>query len=86
MKLGKFTGRIDPAAFARAGCLLACALASAAQADIGPALSGITARANDASSVFWSPAGITRIDRPELLVDTALVACLARPTTSTCPR
>jgi long-chain fatty acid transport protein len=24
--------------------------------------------------VFWSPAGITRIDRPELVVDTALVA------------
>ena len=74
MKFKKFTRGIDPGAFASAGCLLACVFASAAQADIGPALSGITARANDASTVFWSPAGITRIDRPELLVDTAIVA------------
>jgi hypothetical protein len=42
------------------GWLLAYLLASAAQADVGPALSGITARADDASTVFWSPAGISR--------------------------
>lgn len=54
--------------------LLACCLASAAQADVGPAMSGITARANDASTVFWSPAGITRIDQPELVVQATLVA------------
>jgi len=54
--------------------LLACCLASVAQADVGPAMSGITARANDASTVFWSPAGITRIDRPELVVQATLVA------------
>lgn len=50
------------------------ALMPAAQADVGPALSGITARANDASTVFWSPAGITRIDQPELVVQATLVA------------
>jgi len=54
--------------------LLACCLASVAQADVGPAMSGITARANDASTVFWSPAGITRIDQPELVVQATLVA------------
>jgi len=54
--------------------LLACCLAPAAQADVGPAMSGITARANDASTVFWSPAGITRIDQPELVVQATLVA------------
>ena len=42
-------------------------------ADIGPALSGLTAQASDASSVFWSPAGITRLDREELLVGATLV-------------
>jgi len=60
--------------FFRAGWLLACLLASAAQADVGPALTGITARADDASTVFWSPAGITRLDQPELLIQATLVA------------
>ena len=60
--------------FLRIGLIfLASILTSAALADVGPALSGITARNNDASSVFWSPAGITRIDQPELLLDTAMV-------------
>ena len=44
-----------------------------ARAEMGPALSGITASANDATSVFWSPAGITRLKRPELLVQSTLV-------------
>ena len=35
--------------------------------EIGPALTGLTGRANDATSVFFSPAGITRLDRPELV-------------------
>ena len=74
MKLEKIDSKVYLAAFSAAGWLVASVLASVAQADVGPALSGITARANDASTVFWSPAGITRIDRPELLVDTALVA------------
>ena len=74
MKLEIFSASRLTGAFSRAGCLLAAILASASQADVGPALSGITARASDASTVFWSPAGITRIDRPELVVDTALVA------------
>jgi len=56
------------------GALLACLLVSAAQADVGPALSGITARADDASTVFWSPAGITRLDQPELMTQATLVA------------
>ena len=30
-----------------------------AVAEIGPALTGLTGRANDATSVFFSPAGIT---------------------------
>lgn len=60
--------------FFTAGCLLASVLVSVAHADVGPALSGITARANDASTVFWSPAGITRIDEPELVVQATLVA------------
>lgn len=42
------------------------------QADIGPALSGLTASASDATTVFWSPAGITRLEQPELLVGAAL--------------
>ena len=40
---------------------------------MGPALTGLTASANDGTSVFWSPAGITRLDRPELLVQSTLV-------------
>ncbi|MDH3971790.1 MAG: outer membrane protein transport protein, partial [Gammaproteobacteria bacterium] len=70
----KFNQKIYPARFFRAGWLLACLLASAAQADVGPALSGITARADDASTVFWSPAGITRLDQPELMTQATLVA------------
>jgi len=35
--------------------------------EIGPALTGLTGRANDATSVFFSPAGITRLDRPEVV-------------------
>ena len=54
--------------------VLVSLLAFAAQADVGPALSGITARADDASTVFWSPAGITRLDRPEL-DDTGNAGC-----------
>jgi long-chain fatty acid transport protein len=56
----------------RAGWLLASLSTFAAQADVGPALTGLTARASNASTVFWSPAGITRLKQPELLVDVAL--------------
>jgi long-chain fatty acid transport protein len=52
----------------RAGWLLAGMTAFTVQADIGPAFTGITAAANDATSTFWSPAGITRLKKPELLV------------------
>lgn len=45
---------------------------SFAVAEIGPALSGLTASANDATSVFFSPAGITRLKRPEIVVQTAI--------------
>lgn len=54
--------------------LLACLFTSAAQADVGPAFSGITARADDAFTVFWSPAGITWIKIPELVIQSTLVA------------
>lgn len=63
-----------PNPFHGTGWLMACCLVSTAQADVGPAMSGITARANDASTVFWSPAGITRIDQPELVMQGTLVA------------
>ena len=57
----------------RAGWLLAGLSAlTAAQADIGPAFSGVTARASNASTAFWSPAGITRLDQPELMVGATL--------------
>jgi long-chain fatty acid transport protein len=51
--------------------LVLALLPSFAAGDIGPAMSGLTGAANDATSVFFSPAGITRLDRPELLVQTA---------------
>jgi long-chain fatty acid transport protein len=66
--------KINLAHFFRTGLLLVCLFTSAAQADVGPALSGITARADDASTVFWSPAGITRIKKPELVIQSTLVA------------
>jgi len=70
----EFDQKMYPVHFFRAGWLLACLLTTATQADIGPALSGITARADDASTVFWSPAGITRLDQPELMTQATLVA------------
>lgn len=70
----KITEKLYPNAIFTTGWLLVCALTPAVQADVGPAMSGITARASDASTVFWSPAGITRIDEPELLVQASLVA------------
>jgi long-subunit fatty acid transport protein len=45
----------------------------AALAEIGPALTGLTGRANDATSVFFSPAGITRLDRPEVVAQATLM-------------
>ncbi len=39
-----------------------------ARAEIGPAFTGLAGRANDATSVFFSPAGITRLDKPQLAV------------------
>jgi long-chain fatty acid transport protein len=56
----------------RSGWLLAGVSAFAAQADLGPALSGLTAQADNATTVFWSPAGITRLDQQELLVGATL--------------
>ena len=52
--------------------LLAGWSAVAVQADLGPALSGLTAQADNATTVFWSPAGITRLDQQELLVGATL--------------
>jgi long-chain fatty acid transport protein len=62
----------------RAGWLLGGLSAFAAHADVGPGLSAISARASDASTVYWSPAGITRLDRPQLIVEAALVAAESR--------
>jgi long-chain fatty acid transport protein len=41
--------------------------------DIGPALTGLTGSANDATTVFSSPARITRLEYPELVVQTTFV-------------
>ena len=51
----------------RAAAALVVLSPYAAQGEIGPALTGLTGRANDATSVFFSPAGITRLDRPEVV-------------------
>ena len=48
-------------------------LPSFAAAEIGPALSGLTGSANDATAVFFSPAGITRLDQPEVIVQAAFM-------------
>jgi len=42
-------------------------------ADVGPALTGLAAGGNDATSVFFSPAAITRLDKPEWVIQTAVV-------------
>lgn len=68
MPLGRFPGTLLLAIFASTPLPW-----STARADMGPALTGLTAAANDATSVFWSPAGITRLDRPELLLQSTLV-------------
>ena len=72
MNVMKSSKKIYPAILI-VGWLLTWLLASTAQADVGPALSGITAHADNASTVFWSPAGITRLDQPELLTQATLV-------------
>ena len=58
--------------------LLAGLSAFAVQADLGPALSGLTARGSDASSVYWSPAAITRLDEPELMTQMILARTESR--------
>jgi long-chain fatty acid transport protein len=58
--------------------LLSYAMWQPALAEVGPALTGITASANDATSVYWSPAGITRLDRPSLVVQSMLVRTESR--------
>ena len=42
-------------------------------ADVGPALTGLAAGGNDATSVFFSPAAIKRLEKPEWVVQTAVV-------------
>jgi len=42
-------------------------------ADVGPALTGLAAGGDDATSVFFSPAAITRLDKPEWVIQTAVV-------------
>ena len=62
----------------RAGWLLTGLSAFAAQADMGPALSGLTAQASNSTTVFWSPAGITRLEETELLVQATLAVTEAK--------
>ena len=44
-----------------------------ALADIGPALTGLTAGGRDATSVFWTPTAITRLEHSELVIQSGLV-------------
>jgi long-chain fatty acid transport protein len=44
-----------------------------AVAEIGPALSGLSGSANDATAAFFSPAGITRLDHQEIVVQGAFM-------------
>ncbi|HSR88368.1 MAG TPA: outer membrane protein transport protein, partial [Pontiella sp.] len=46
--------------------------ASMAHGEIGPAMTGLSANANDATTAFSSPAGITRLDQSEIVVQTIL--------------
>ncbi len=46
------------------------AFPAVATAEIGPAFTGLSGTANDASAAFFSPAGITRLDEPEMAVQT----------------
>ncbi|MGD1983012.1 MAG: hypothetical protein PVF93_03790 [Chromatiaceae bacterium] len=57
MPFGRFTGTLLLGIFASTPLPW-----STARADMGPALTGLTAAANDATLVFWSPAGITRLE------------------------
>lgn len=64
--------RVGPGAFRTfiaAGVWLA---ASIAKGEIGPAMTGLSGNANDAVSAFSSPAGITRVDQSEIVVQTML--------------
>jgi long-chain fatty acid transport protein len=60
----------------RKGPLLATTLLLASlscMADLDPALTGLSAGGGDATSVFFSPAAITRLEESELVLQTALV-------------
>lgn len=46
---------------------------SVALCEIGPALTGLSGNANDATAAFASPAGITRLDKPQIVLQTAFV-------------
>jgi len=46
---------------------------SIGSAEIDPALTGLSAGGGDATSVFFSPAAMTRLDQPELVLQTAFV-------------
>lgn len=39
-----------------------------ATAQLGPALSGLNATARDATTVYWNPAGMTRLPNTQLVV------------------
>jgi len=58
--------------------LLGGSTAQLAHADLGPALAGVTGANNDATSVYYSPAGITRLDKPELVVQTMFAVTEAK--------
>jgi long-chain fatty acid transport protein len=58
------------------GSLLAITVALApvvSRADLDPALTGLSAGGGDATSVFFSPAAITRLEKSELVLQTAFV-------------
>jgi long-chain fatty acid transport protein len=51
--------------------ILVGTVATPAVAEIGPALTGLSANANDATAAFFSPAGITRLDQQEIVLQAA---------------
>jgi long-chain fatty acid transport protein len=53
--------------FALVGVILLAVLGSPARAQLRPAHGGLTATADNASTAYWNPAGMSRLDRTEIV-------------------
>jgi long-chain fatty acid transport protein len=58
--------------------LLFLATIPVVHADVGPALTGLTATASNATTAFTNPAGMTRIDQPEVTIQTLAAVTASR--------